>query len=100
MNVVKQIFIYLKGIADDGRFFRKGNNIELKAFVDTNWAGDTELRRLTNGYLLKIGNSLTPWCGRRQSMVALSSDEPKYHTLMENTKKVVWLRKLLTKLDL
>jgi len=68
--------------------------------VDTNWARDAKLRRLTNGYLLKIGNSLVSWCGRKWSIVALSSDEAKFSTLMENTKEVVWLRKLMTKIEL
>jgi hypothetical protein len=40
------------------------------------------------------------WCGRRWTTVALSLDEVKYCTLMENTKQVVWLRKLMTEIGL
>jgi hypothetical protein len=40
LNVVKQIFRYLKGTIDYGIFYKRGGNIELEAFVDADWVGD------------------------------------------------------------
>jgi hypothetical protein len=47
---------YLKGIVDYG-IFRKGNNIELEAFVDIDWVNDIKLKSSSSGYLFKIKNS-------------------------------------------
>jgi hypothetical protein len=79
-------------------FLKKGNNIDLEAFVDGIWAKDIEIRRSTSGYFLKIENSPMSWCGRRQFMVTLFMNGAEYYALMEGTKKVVWLRNLLTKI--
>lgn len=72
LNVVKQIFKYLKGTIDYGIFYKKGGNIKLEAFVDVDWACDIEQRKSTHGFILKIGNSLISWCGKTQSMVVFS----------------------------
>jgi hypothetical protein len=46
----------------------------LEVFVNVDWVGDIECRRLT-------------WYGKRQAMVALSSTKTKYCALMEGTKE-------------
>jgi hypothetical protein len=51
----------LKSIANNGILYWKGGNIGLGAFVDADWAGDPKFRMSTNGYILKIGNSLVFW---------------------------------------
>jgi hypothetical protein len=78
--------------------FKKGNNIDLKAFLDAIWAKDIEIRKSTSGYFLKIENSPMSWCERIQFMVTLFLNGVEYYALMEGTKKVVWLRNLLTKI--
>ncbi len=67
----------------------RGKNIDLKAFVDADWAGDPQLRKSTNGYILKIGNSSVFWNMKRQTIVALSLVEIEYCALIEGTKEVV-----------
>jgi hypothetical protein len=66
----------------------------LEAFVESDWASDPEFKRSTNGYLFKIGNSSMSWYGKRQTIMALSLVEAKYHALMEGTKEIVWPRKI------
>jgi hypothetical protein len=58
--------------------------------MDVDWACNLKLRRSTNGYILKIRNSLViSMNGNKQVIVALFSVEAKYHVLMEGTKEVV-----------
>lgn len=78
----------MKSIADYGILHWKGDNIDLQAFVDVDWAGDPKLKRPTNGYILKIGNSLVFWNMKRQAIVTLSLVETEYCALMEGTKEV------------
>jgi len=71
----------LKSITDYGILYWRGENIDLKDFVDANWASDPQLRKSTNGYILKIRNSLVFWNMKRQTIVALSLVETKYCAL-------------------
>ncbi len=54
LNAMKQILKYLKGIVDYGILYRRGHNVNLEAFVDSDWASDLESIRSTNGYFFKI----------------------------------------------
>jgi hypothetical protein len=99
LNAVKQILRYLKGSIDCGILYRRGQNVDLETFVDFDWASDLESRRATSGYLLKIGNSSVSRYGKIQAIMALFSTKAEYYALMEGTKKVVWLRKLLSEIN-
>lgn len=39
------------------------------------------------------------WYGKKQTIMALSLVEAKYHALMEETKEIVWPRKLLNEIN-
>jgi hypothetical protein len=48
--------------------YSRGNNIDLKTFVDVvDWVDDPKFIRSTSGYILKIGNFTMSYCGKRQS---------------------------------
>ncbi len=79
----------MKSIVDHGILYWRGDSIDLQAFVDADWVGDPKLKRPTNGYILKIGNSPVFWNMKRQAIVALSLVETKYCAIMEGTKEVV-----------
>ncbi len=58
--------------------------------MDVDWVGKLELKRSTNGYILKIKNSLvTSKNGNRQAIIALSLVKVEYYALLEGTKEVV-----------
>lgn len=90
VNLVKQIFLYLKNIINYGILYKKEGNIHSEAFMDVDWASKLELKRSTNGYILKIKNSLVASKnGNIQVIVALFSVEAEYYALLEGTKEVV-----------
>lgn len=64
--------------------------------MDVDWVDNLELKRSTKGYILKIRNSpVVSMNGNRQTIVALSLVETEDHALMEGTKEVVELIRLL-----
>ncbi len=77
--MVKQILRYLKGTTYYGILYRREHNVDLEAFVESNWAGDPQFKRST--------------------IVALSIVEAKYHALIEGTKEIVWPRKILNEIN-
>jgi hypothetical protein len=55
-NVLK-IFRYLKGKPNYRQKFKK--NINLDVYVDTNYEGDEETRKLSTGFIIKMGTGPT-----------------------------------------
>uniref|UniRef100_A0A5S6QU80 Reverse transcriptase Ty1/copia-type domain-containing protein n=1 Tax=Trichuris muris TaxID=70415 RepID=A0A5S6QU80_TRIMR len=109
-KAVKRIFRYLKGIQDMKLFFcpwmssceahygKTSDGFQLKAFCDSDWAGDVEDRRSTSGYVLTLYNGPVAWSTRVQTAVAQSTVESEYIAMSEVTKEVKWLRQLLSDL--
>ena len=52
--LIKRIFRYLKGTLNHGILFAKGNNLSLACYSDSDFAGDTETRRSTSGYVIML----------------------------------------------
>ena len=55
---VKRILRYLKGTTDYGLWYPKGNNIDLYAFTDADWAGCVDDRESTSGASFYLGGCL------------------------------------------
>jgi len=94
-NIVK-IFRYLKGTLNYGINYSKELGIE--AYVDADFAGDTQTRRSTTGFLIKIGNSITSWCFKFQHWVSTSTAESEYYSLSECWKHCMWYLNILNEL--
>ena len=46
MMVVKRIMRYLKGIEDYGLYYKKNEKFELKAYIDADWAGNIDEKKV------------------------------------------------------
>jgi hypothetical protein len=77
-----------------------GGVVRLHAYCDADWAGDLTDRKSTTGYCTYVNNNLISWQTKKQSTVALSSTEAEYMAISDVIKEVMWMRILLTELDL
>ncbi|XP_026419899.1 uncharacterized protein LOC113315869 [Papaver somniferum] len=93
--VVLRIMRYLKSTLHQGLHFSSTSDFELKAYSDSDWAGDVTDGRSTSGYCMFLGNSLISWRSKKQSLVSRSSAEEEYRALAHTTSEIVWLRWLL-----
>ncbi len=91
----KRVLRYLKGTADLGLVYTKSNNSQLRGYSDSDWAGCTDTRRSTSGYVFMLGNNVISWTSKKQPVVALSTTEAEYIALCFATQEAVWLRRLL-----
>ncbi len=97
-NAVKRIFAYLQGTQTYGlRFWAMGSH--LKGYTDADYAGDTNTRQSTSGFIFILFGGPVAWSSRRQSCVSLSTTEAEYVAASDATKEGIWLRRLLLDLN-
>lgn len=98
-SALKRVLRYVKGTLETKLVYRKGN-IDLKGFVDADWAGDNETRHSTSGYLFRLGSATVSWSSKRQTSVALSSTEAEYVALSSSIVEACFLKKILQDLKI
>src|SRR5579871_1505481 len=94
---------YLKGTVDYGLVFYQGDiandKITIEAYCDADWAGNLNDRRSTSGYIIKLRDTAISWKCNKQSYLALSIVKTEYISVSTVSKEIIWLRRLLKKLD-
>eukprot|EP00253_Pinus_taeda_P026812 PITA_26812 len=92
---VKRVFRYFRGTSDYGLCYqgRPGLDIvlDIRGFVDADWAGDLDQRRSTSGYVFNLFGGAVSWMSKKQSIVALSNIEAEYMAATHASKEAVWL---------
>ena len=97
-NNVMRILRYLKGTKKYGINFT--NNLNIKAYVDSDYGGDLETRRSTTGFLITFCSASTSWCSKLQKSISTSTTESEYYSLSECGKKGIWYLNLFEELNL
>src|SRR3954469_16406153 len=101
-TAVKRILRYIKATATFkltlGNHNTSNQEIILSGAADSDWAGDTNDRRSTSGYLFFLNDGLISWQSRKQNSVATSSTQAEYHSLSTAAKESIWIRQFLTEI--
>ena len=95
----KGVMRYLAGTANYGITFG-GTRSGLEAYTDADYAGDIDTRRSTTGYVFILNGGAISWSSRLQQTVAASTTESEYMAAASATKEGLWLRKLLSEMQL
>ncbi|KAG3098225.1 hypothetical protein PI124_g15424 [Phytophthora idaei] len=99
-NAAKRILRYVKGTLNYGLVANglSSDALQLKAYVDSNYAKDIDTRRSVSRYVMQLGECAVTYSRKSQRTVALSSTGAEYMSLAHGTKEVVFLRELLSEL--
>jgi hypothetical protein len=94
-------FRYLSGTSSLPLRFSASSSstLQLTAFSDADWAGDSKDARSTSGIIIKLAGAAIFWSSTKQSNVALSSTEAEYVAASEAAREVVAKRTLLAELQ-
>ena len=90
----KHILRYLNGTIGYGLKYTK-NELNLRGYIDSDWAGNLENRKSTSGCCFTLGSTMISQFSRKQSLVVESSTEVEYIAASMGAREVVWLRKIL-----
>ena len=74
--------------------------VEVRAYADADWGGDTVDRKSTTGYMVRVHGCAISWQSKRQHTVALSTAEAEYMALSTCLQEVKWIHALLTEVGL
>eukprot|EP00253_Pinus_taeda_P022624 PITA_22624 len=92
-TTVNWVFRYLHGTSDYGLCYqgRLGLDrvLDIRGFVDADWAGDLDQRRSKSGYVFNLFGGVVSWISKKQSVVALSTTEEKYMAATHASKEAV-----------
>lgn len=104
MDAVRRIYAYLKRFPDIGPSYQSAPDnaqaCELVGYVDSDWAGCHDTRRSTTGWTFTLGGTPIAWASKRQKSVAMSTCEAEYIAAAEAAKEAIWLRNLLSELNI
>ena len=92
---VKRILRYLKGTTYYGLWYLKGNNLDLYAFTNADWAGCVDDRKTTSGETFYLGGCLVSWSSKKQSIISLSTTEEEYIAAANCCTQVLWMKQML-----
>ena len=100
-KAAKHLLRYIRGTTDLCLTFNKENSNRIAlGYADADWGGDLDTRRSTTGYIFKVYGGVVAWKSRRQNTVALSTTEAELMASSEATRQAIWLRQLLSDLQL
>ena len=92
---IKRIMRYLKGTEDYGLWYKFGGNLDLKVFIDADWAGNIDDRKNTSGGAFFLGKRLVSWTSKKQNCTSQSTAEVEYVAAVVNCSNIVWFKQIL-----
>jgi len=98
MDSVDRIFTYLKNDPGKGIVYSGKHGLQLRGFVDSDFAGCEDSRRSTTGWVFTLAGGPVSWSSQRQKTVATSTMDAEYIAGSEATKEAVWIRNFINDL--
>jgi hypothetical protein len=101
-NQMLRCMKYVENTMSHGTFGLKNKNdyYTIKAFCDSDYAGDYETRRSTSGYIIYVNDSPISWKSKGQERVAYSSTEAEYIAMSDASKEIMFIIQLLQQMNL
>ena len=91
---------YMNRTLDYHITYRYGADIKPIGYVDADYGGDLDTRRLTGGYVFTMAGGAVLWSSKRQPTIALLTNEAEYMALTHGAQQAMWMQNWLLEVDL
>ncbi|XP_059633498.1 secreted RxLR effector protein 161-like [Cornus florida] len=98
-KAVKKVQRYLQGTKDYMLTYKRTDTLEVIGYSDSDFAGCSDTRKSTFGYIFMLTDGPISWKSQTQSLVATSTIEAKFVACYEATCHAIWLRNFITGLS-
>ncbi|GJU68646.1 hypothetical protein Tco_1254905 [Tanacetum coccineum] len=95
LEAVKRIFRYIKGTSHLGLWYPKGTRIETIVYADSDHADDYINRKSTSSVCTCMGCCLTSWFAKKQTALAISTNEAEYVSARKACQQALWIKQAL-----
>nr|GEV03267.1 hypothetical protein [Tanacetum cinerariifolium] len=92
LHVVKRIFRYLKGHPKLGLWYPKESPFDLVAYLDNDYGGATQDRKLTTEGCQFLRRRLILWQCKKQTIMATSTTKAEYVAAASGYRQVLWIQ--------
>jgi hypothetical protein len=89
-EALKWLLRYLKGTSNVCLKFGR-NKSGLIGYCDSDYAGDLDARKSTSGNVFILGGMVVSWQSSLQDVVAMSTTEAEYISIVKSFKEANWL---------
>ena len=99
---MKMLFRAIKFVLNSrnrGLLMKPNDDEKLVAYVDSDYAGDTDTRRSTTGYIVYFCGAMIAWKSKQQGGVTLSSTEAEYYAISEVATELLFIKQIVEFLD-
>lgn len=80
--------------------YHKGGSLDPIRFVNADYAGDTDTRRSTSGYLFTMAGGPVSWSSKHQATAALSTTEAEYMAPTRAAQQALWMYSFMSEVGL
>ncbi len=70
----------------------------MRAFTDSDYAGDMEDRKSTSGYVFLMNSGAIAWSSKKQPIVTLSTTEAEFVAAAGCASQAMWMQRILKEL--
>ena len=88
------MFRYLAGTKDHNVLSGPNSTSGVVGYIDSDFAGCVDSRKLTTEYCFKFGNGAISWKSKLQECTTTSTTEAEYAAASDATKEALWLGRL------
>lgn len=99
-KATKRILRYIKGTTDFSLHYYSSNNYEIIGYSDSDWSGNLDDRKSTDGFMFFMGDTAFTWMSKKQPIITLSTCEAEYVAATSCVCHEIWLRNLLKELKM
>ena len=98
IGVAKRVLKYIRGTSDLGILYSKTGGVSLTGYADSDWAGSIDDMKSTSGYVFTLGSGAICWNAKKQEVVAQSTADAEYISMVAAANQAIWLNKVLADL--